>query len=563
MNRQNRLALLLASASLLAACATTPAAEVAPPPELARPRPACPRRTGARSGADRAGRHPAPGIQARQRPDGARARGPQGAGRRGQPRGTMSGSKDEPKGKTGFAHLFEHLMFNGSENLPGDYLRISAADRRDRLQRHDRFDRTNYFQTVPKGALERALFMESDRMGYLLGAVTQEKLDNQRGVVQNEKRQGDNQPGGLVNRRSSRTSSPKAIRISIRRSARWPTSTRPALATCAMVHRQIRPEQCGARACRRHRRGDGPAAGREIFRRDRARSGQHAGRGRRADPRRAKVGGDEGSRSSDHASRGLGDAWLARSPARRAGPRRIRARRPRQLAPRQDRWFATRRPPVRQRRPLRRCSASASSRSKATVKPGVDPAVVEKRLDEIIGQYIAEGPTADELAERRRAKSAAGYADWSRSAVSAARPSRWPRAKSTPATASSTQDARQLRDGHACRSEGGDGRNGWPSRPLRSGSSRATGRRTKRPRVAQSRRRARAPTSRPEEARASAAGIGSTPPLDFPDVQHAALSNGIKVALRAAHDRPGDAGFAGSSTPASPPTRRPGAAFKT
>jgi len=108
------------------------------------------------------------------------------------------GSKDEPNRKTGFAHLFEHLMFNGSENLPGDFFeylqQIGATDYNGTTS----FDRTNYFQTVPTGALERALFMESDRMGYLLGAVTQEKLDNQRGVVQNEKRQNDNNPGGLV-----------------------------------------------------------------------------------------------------------------------------------------------------------------------------------------------------------------------------------------------------------------------------------------------------------------------------------------------------------------------------
>ena len=108
------------------------------------------------------------------------------------------GSKDEPKGKTGFAHLFEHLMFNGSENLPGDFFeylqQIGATD----YNGTTFFDRTNYFETVPTGAVERALFMESDRMGWLLGAVTQAKLDNQRGVVQNEKRQGDNEPGGLV-----------------------------------------------------------------------------------------------------------------------------------------------------------------------------------------------------------------------------------------------------------------------------------------------------------------------------------------------------------------------------
>ena len=108
------------------------------------------------------------------------------------------GSKDEPKGKTGFAHLFEHLMFNGTENLPGDYFeylqQIGATDYNGTTS----YDRTNYFETVPKGALERTLFMESDRMGYLLGAVTQGVLDNQRSVVQNEKRQVDSQPGGLV-----------------------------------------------------------------------------------------------------------------------------------------------------------------------------------------------------------------------------------------------------------------------------------------------------------------------------------------------------------------------------
>ena len=108
------------------------------------------------------------------------------------------GSKDEPKGKTGFAHLFEHLMFNGSENAPGDYFEYLQEMGATDYNGTTNFDRTNYFQTVPRGALERALFIESDRMGYLLGAITQKKLDNQRGVVQNEKRQGDNQPGGLV-----------------------------------------------------------------------------------------------------------------------------------------------------------------------------------------------------------------------------------------------------------------------------------------------------------------------------------------------------------------------------
>ncbi len=108
------------------------------------------------------------------------------------------GSKHEPKGKTGFAHLFEHLMFNGSENSPGDFFeplqRMGATD----FNGTTWFDRTNYFENVPTGGLERTLWLESDRMGHLVGGIDQTKLTNQIGVVQNEKRQGDNQPYGMV-----------------------------------------------------------------------------------------------------------------------------------------------------------------------------------------------------------------------------------------------------------------------------------------------------------------------------------------------------------------------------
>jgi len=106
------------------------------------------------------------------------------------------GSKDEPEGKTGFAHLFEHIMFNGSEHYDGEWFEPLEEVGATGLNGTTWFDRTNYFQTVPTPALERVLWMESDRMGHLLGALTQEKLDNQRGVVQNEKRQGDNRPYG-------------------------------------------------------------------------------------------------------------------------------------------------------------------------------------------------------------------------------------------------------------------------------------------------------------------------------------------------------------------------------
>jgi len=108
------------------------------------------------------------------------------------------GSKNEKTGKTGFAHLFEHLMFNGTENYDDEYFKPFELVGATNMNGTTNFDRTNYFQNVPKTALDMALWMESDRMGHLLGAITQEKLDEQRGVVQNEKRQGENQPYGKV-----------------------------------------------------------------------------------------------------------------------------------------------------------------------------------------------------------------------------------------------------------------------------------------------------------------------------------------------------------------------------
>jgi len=108
------------------------------------------------------------------------------------------GSKNERPGRTGFAHLFEHLMFNGSEHFNDDFFRpferIGATDQNGTTNE----DRTNYFENVPTSALDVALWMESDRMGHLLGAIDQPRLDEQRGVVQNEKRQGENQPYGKV-----------------------------------------------------------------------------------------------------------------------------------------------------------------------------------------------------------------------------------------------------------------------------------------------------------------------------------------------------------------------------
>ena len=108
------------------------------------------------------------------------------------------GSKNEKVGKTGFAHLFEHLMFNGTENYNNEYFepfeKIGATDQNGTTSN----DRTNYFQNVPTNAIDLALWMESERMGHILGVIDQGKLDEQRGVVQNEKRQGENQPYGMT-----------------------------------------------------------------------------------------------------------------------------------------------------------------------------------------------------------------------------------------------------------------------------------------------------------------------------------------------------------------------------
>src|SRR5437879_539086 len=108
------------------------------------------------------------------------------------------GSKNEVPGRTGFAHLFEHLMFEGSQHYDRGYfhpLQEAGAS----LNGSTNADRTNYWEVVPTNALDRALWMESDRMGYLLPALTDAKFANQREVVLNERRQNyENRPYGLA-----------------------------------------------------------------------------------------------------------------------------------------------------------------------------------------------------------------------------------------------------------------------------------------------------------------------------------------------------------------------------
>src|ERR1700739_1232723 len=98
------------------------------------------------------------------------------------------GSKDEPQNRSGFAHLFEHMMFEGSKNAPGHYAKLIEAAG-GYMNGTTSEDRTEFFETVPSGSLEYALWLESDRLATLPDAVTQERLDNQKSVVENERRQ--------------------------------------------------------------------------------------------------------------------------------------------------------------------------------------------------------------------------------------------------------------------------------------------------------------------------------------------------------------------------------------
>ena len=108
------------------------------------------------------------------------------------------GSRNERRGRTGFAHLFEHFFFNGSENYPHGFREAMDDLGANNRNGTTNTDRTNFFEDVPTSGLERTLFLEADRMGFLSGNLSQEMLERERGVVSNEKRQGENQPYGRV-----------------------------------------------------------------------------------------------------------------------------------------------------------------------------------------------------------------------------------------------------------------------------------------------------------------------------------------------------------------------------
>jgi zinc protease len=349
------------------------------------------------------------------------------------------GSKDEPKGKTGFAHLFEHLMFNGSENLPGDYFKwlqqIGATD----LNGTTSFDRTNYFQTVPSGAIERALFMESDRMGYLLGAVTKANLDNQRGVVQNEKRRSENNPGGLVFEQVLKNLFPEGHPYSRTTIGSMEDLDAASLADVSNWFR----DKYGPNNAVLVLAGDiNPAQARPLVEKYFA----AIPRGPVNNPAQAAIPTLAAPKSivlkdrvaTTTVSRywtvpGLLDRQLVALDVGGSVLGGLASSRFDKVLVRDEQLAVSASASMI---PLQRVGIFIVQ---ATVKPGVDPALVEKRLDELVAQYIAEGPTEAEV--QRAALSEVGGRIRGLEQVGglAERPSHWPRARPLSETATSTR----------------------------------------------------------------------------------------------------------------------------
>jgi predicted Zn-dependent peptidase len=435
------------------------------------------------------------------------------------------GSKDEPKGKTGFAHLFEHIMFNGSDALPGDFFeylqKIGATDYNGTTW----FDRTNYFQTVPRGALDMGLFMESDRMGYLLGAVTQEKLDNQIGVVQNEKRQGDNRPGGLVDYEVLANLFPEGHpyhhdtigsmadldSASLRDVKQWfidkygPNNAVLVLAgdISAAEARPLVEKYFGAiprGPVNNPALADVPtlAASKSIVMKDRVAAVQLQ--------RHWAV---PGLLSDQLAAIDLGGSILGGLASSRLD--RILVR---------DEKLA-----VAVTAGLQPFHRIGMFQVTATVKPGVDPAVVDKRLDEIMADYLANGPTEDEV-RRAATQDVAGrirgleqVGGFGGKAVALAEGQVY---------AADSDFYKKTLDAYAAvgPAEIKAAMQQWLSRPsfnvrLEPG---------ERPPYVEAKGPKKAKADMPSKKTVRPVpAVGQTPPLDFPDVQHVTLSNGVKL----------------------------------
>ena len=316
------------------------------------------------------------------------------------------GPANEAAGRTGFAHLFEHMMFQSSKHVPEDshFQLLEAAGASDINGTTD-FDRTNYFETVPSNQLELALWLESDRMGYLLEKVDQAALANQQDVVRNERRQSvENQPYGLADEAAGADAVPEGpSRTTATSSARTKTSRRRSSTTCsgssASTTRRTTPASPSSATSTPPQ---AKALVDEVLRHVEARPGGAADHGRDAeDHRRAAAG---------RASR----AWSCRASTWRGSRRRSSSRAtPTPTSPRRSSAAAARAACTRSwsTRSRSRRTSSAPQQSlmlgsmfqiEATARPGHTAEELEKAIDEELAALRAHA--ADRARARARAQ---------------------------------------------------------------------------------------------------------------------------------------------------------------
>jgi len=319
------------------------------------------------------------------------------------------GSKDERPGRTGFAHLFEHLMFNGSENHNDEWFRPMEAAGATKANGTTWFDRTNYFQNVPTSAVDMTLWMESDRMGHLLGAIDQAKLDEQRGVVQNEKRQGDNRPYGKVGELITTSTFPVGHpyswetigsmddlnAASLDDVKEWFRAYYGAANAVLVVAGDITVAEAKAKVEKYF--GDIPAG--PVVRRQQEWIAKMTGT-RRAmlqdnvpQARIYKVWNIPGYKQRDFTLLDMTSDLLAGGKNSRLYKRLV----------------YTDRTATNVTAGVGPFEIASQVQIIATVKPGVDPAVVEKALDEEVSRFLAAGPTTEEV-ERIRTTNFASFA---------------------------------------------------------------------------------------------------------------------------------------------------------
>ena len=318
------------------------------------------------------------------------------------------GSRNEQRGKTGFAHLFEHFFFNGSEHHPSGFREAMddlGANNRNGTTSNDR---TNFFENVPVSALERTLFLEADRMGFLAARITKESLERERGVVQNEKRQGENQPYAKAFARVSETLYPAAHPYS------WSTIGSMADLDAASLEdvKEWYRTYYGPDNCVLSLAGDitperalelvkkyfnGIPPGPPLRRAEQwiprfERNVREEAQDRVPQPLVYRAYHAPGWRDADLDLLTLAASVLSGSKSARL-----------------DRRLVYEKNLVTQiNAGTDRSEIASTFDVQALLKPGVDPAVVEKEIDAVVRSFLAEGPTAAEL-QRAQSRTLANF----------------------------------------------------------------------------------------------------------------------------------------------------------